>query len=167
MNKKGSEAVRMGVYAVPSILIIALVFFFGWVYLNLHEKVDEEVIHMAKIQDSNLLLRNYLRTNVKVDDKDLTMGELISLWYYDRNKYDRILEESSKEILDSFPKVHEVSGWNVRIFPPNKDEKDIINFDIVGLYENRNTFASIPLQDDVKETAKVELYLECSDTRCA
>ena len=49
---------------------------------------------------SNIVLLNYLRTPVTVDNVNMTMSDLIVLWYGNNEKYDSVLEQKSEEILN-------------------------------------------------------------------
>ncbi len=145
--------------------IIGLIFYFLFSSvgrLGTYNIVSEEFSSTA---DYGLL--NYLRTPVEVDGNKINMADLINLYYNDKS-YDEILTEKTKKILETFPKPVSVSGWNLNVYtmPEDKTLIKIRTLNILGWYENRKTFAYIPLSNEPEKYLKIKLYLECQDIAC-
>jgi len=115
LNKKGLWAANVYIDSI-SILAFVLLATLFFVLFSLQGKTTEVSIEgKADEVTSNILLLNYLRTPVEVNNKEMSMSELIALWYWDNDKYDELLKNESKTILDfaSYDYVKEVAFSDV------------------------------------------------------
>ncbi len=74
--------------------------------LNLNATNGEEI-------ESNNLLLTYLRLPVEMNNKNITMGGLITEWFLTNNKtYKKEIKEETKDFLDFMPHCSEINVYH-------------------------------------------------------
>ncbi|MBI4452424.1 hypothetical protein HY637_03270 [Candidatus Woesearchaeota archaeon] len=112
---------------------IAVIAIFYLLFTFLTQETNNKIEALQIKTQSSLVLINYLKTPVNVEDKEITIAELIRLWHIDPAKYRFILETSSVEILNKMEYEYEnphadnlvVRGFNVIINREKRKDKSL------------------------------------------
>lgn len=125
-NKKGQwlGGVLVDAYAYIVFILILLLFFF---LFKLDSSYRKFTIEQPKIQlASNQAMAAYLGTPVTVDDKEMTMADLIVLWDVDPYNYGDKLKEESAAFLSRIQVDDDVCSYiNInKIFSFRSDEEN-------------------------------------------
>jgi len=110
------------------IFISALFIFFIIFKLYSINKVKNELKTISDSQLSSINLMNFLRTEVNTDGKKISMSELMGLWYYDNNKYSKLLKENADEVLNNMEFEYlepKIKGTAIRAFQVNINKEGI------------------------------------------
>ena len=169
MNKKAIESIILD-SAGFLVLIILLVIF--WVLMFSTGKIVEQKSIAAEssiVNSGELLLLNYLRSDVKVDLdgdgtlEDINMVDLIGL-SYDSGKYKDKLEDATKKILE-IARPYKSAGWNIEIKrEDNSFISEVKTMEIIGKYDKFNSNIKIPTYND--KIVSIRLYLETDCDTC-
>ena len=111
MNKKSQIPMLWNVFALITLFIIIVVFWFLLIFETAKPGIEKQVISAEKINEENLILLNYLRTPVKVNEENkvMTIADLIIL-SIQNNNYE-ILENKTGELFDINNNYWVVSFW--------------------------------------------------------
>ena len=148
-------------FSYIALVLLFIIFFALFNAKGCTNAAKQDITSTQNSIDSNIELINYLRTPIKLNNKKITMADLIILYYYDKN-HKTLLETETKNILDSLSKPSQHSGWDIEITiqPTNKNLIKIQTYNIIGSFQKKETSTYLPLPDSDKYL-KVELYLEC------
>jgi len=97
------KAINRPVISVFIFILLLLLIFLFW-YLQIpgkviHPMAEKQTIKAEITNDATLVLLNYLRTPIILDNKEIDMTDLIILWQNNKEKYSNILNEETKEIF--------------------------------------------------------------------
>ena len=131
----GRKGLSEFILHLVSVLIFISALFIFFIIFKLYSinKVKNELKTISDNQLSSINLMNFLRTEVNVDGQKISMSELIRLWYYNNNKYAKLLRQKSENILNdmefeySEPKIKStaIRAFQVNI---NKDTLTVAEF---------------------------------------
>ena len=127
MNKKGVLIANFYTFLVCTlILAVILVIFFIIISASGKPKL-ESIASSSVLNDADNILSVYLNSKVEVNNKEMSIPELISGFYFDKNKYKGELEKHTKEILNraTYQYIH----------PASKDK--MIKIYAIVLYETK------------------------------
>jgi hypothetical protein len=116
--------VYVDMFSIIAFILVTVIFFMLFSFGK--GDVKEQINSASNIVSSNIVLLNYLRTPVVVDNINMTMSDLIVLWYYDKDKYDEIFSKNTEDILNfaSYEyvddKVFMIHSYKILIFDENK-----------------------------------------------
>ena len=100
MNKKGTLIANWPVFLVSTIILaVILIIFFILISAGGNPR-EASIASSSVLNDADNILTTYLKSRVTIDNKEISMTELISLYYFNKNKYQEPLENTTKEILN-------------------------------------------------------------------
>ena len=127
MNKKAGLIANFPIFLI-STLILAVILVIFFIIISAGGKPKLESISSAAIlNDADNILSVYLGSVVKVDGYEMSIPELISNFYFNKNYYKAELEKHTKEILNkaTYEFIH-----------PASEDKMIKTYAII-LYEKK------------------------------
>ncbi|HLC58241.1 MAG TPA: hypothetical protein VJI68_00100 [Candidatus Nanoarchaeia archaeon] len=157
-NKKGDLAFGLYFWPTFSLLIITLIIF-GIIFFIVGIKSDKITINSQVYEDSSKIITvSKSPTNVIINEKNLSISELISLAHKDES-YKEKLNTEFTYLINKIPKPeNKKSNWNAKIIIDNNEFLKI-DQSSVGSSNYFNQVMIIPLED--KKIAKLELSLSC------
>lgn len=163
MNKRGIESI---LWDSIGFIVLVLVLFLFWITIDfIGKSADQKSFIEEKdiVNPGNLILLNYLRTEVEVDLDDdkildrINVADLITL-NYDNGKFKETLKSETTKILGSLKPYY----WNMEIRKENNDMiLEVKTQETIGLYDQFNSYMDIPTYDN--KLIKIRLYLESQD----
>ncbi|MDD5650563.1 MAG: hypothetical protein PHF86_09140 [Candidatus Nanoarchaeia archaeon] len=143
MNKKGIE---LAIYGVVAFLLIILVLAGFWYFIvipyqTLNGPAKESILAKEKI-DLDLVLLNYLRTSIEIENKQYLISDLIRFYYLD-NKYETQLREETNKTLGKLFSNYKLT-FDKNIFLEENRDKYIatygqkLNSENIVLLNNKN-----------------------------
>jgi len=112
-------------YAIVAFVLVIMIFALLFFIRSCTSDNEINVAIQGRVQDidSNIILLNYLRTPVTVDEKNMSITDLITLRLYD-GKYDAQLKSESEKILTPFYEAPYF--WGIVVY--DEEEDDILTY---------------------------------------
>jgi len=109
------------IYAVIAFVLVMLIFIllFQIRGCTTRDRVSAEIQAKTIDIDSNLILLNYLRTPVIVDEKNIDIADLIILTLYNGSYETKLKEESERTLT---PIYEEPYFWSIIVYDKEDDE---------------------------------------------
>ena len=107
LNKKGQE---LAIFGMVAFLLIILTLLFYWFFFVTPLAVKSKLPSYGPIQQSitaqdrldlDLILLNYLRTPIVVENTYITISDLARLYSINKLKYETPMKEETKKIMDA------------------------------------------------------------------
>lgn len=163
MNKRGIESI---LWDSLGFIVLILILFLFWITVDFIGKLADQRSFIEEndiINPGDIILLNYLRTNVEIDlDNDNNLDKIdianLILLSNDNDKYKEVLEKETKKILESLRPY----TWNMEIKKENGEMiLEVKTEERIGLYDQFNSF--IDISDYDNKLIKIRLYLESQD----
>lgn len=107
ISKKGG--VDLAIYAVVAFLLIILTLLFYWFFVVApfaaksiipgYGPIEQSITAQDRL-DVDLILLNYLRTPIVVENTEITISDLVRLYSINKLKYETPMKEQTKKIMD-------------------------------------------------------------------
>ena len=121
MNKKGVLGIEIADVVSLFVLVLILVLFAMYFYYDSwFGNEQEETIEGLYVTNAYGYLIDYLDSNIKFNNKVISVYDLLNFWYADNEKYFSSMLNSTRDILVYYPKQTTDRNWFFGTYRNNK-----------------------------------------------